>query len=188
MNLPNRITLGRLGFTAACFALLESVRDPVTPPPVIVWWAFGLFLFATATDFVDGWVARRFGQVTALGRILDPFCDKVLICGALVCLLRFPAASVHLSSWMVVVVVSREFLVTAVRGLAEKEGMAFPADQLGKAKMLIQSVTAAALMADVAGATWTQPIAAVGVWVTVVVTAISGANYLVKARKVLRED
>lgn len=186
MNLPNTITLGRLLLTAACFVLLELVADVTAPSAVMVWWSFAIFVVAAATDFVDGWVARRFGQVTAFGRIADPFVDKILICGVLISLLRFPAATEILTTWMVVVIVAREFLVTAVRGLAESSGIEFPADRIGKIKMIAQCVTAGALLTLVAGTRIWHPVAAIGIWVTLVLTVWSGGHYVWKARALLK--
>lgn len=186
MNLANAITLGRLVLTAACFVLLELVADVTRPDGVLVWWAFVVFVVAAATDFVDGWIARRLGQVTPFGRVADPFVDKILICGVLIGLLRFPAATSYLAHWMVVVIVAREFLVTAIRGLAESSGIAFPADRIGKIKMVAQSCTAGALLTLCAGTTIWAPVAAVGIWVTLVLTVWSGAHYCWKARALLR--
>lgn len=186
MNLPNAITLSRLVLTAACFVLLELIPDVADPSAVMAWWAFAIFVVSAATDFVDGWVARRFGQVTAFGRVADPFVDKILICGALICLLRFPVATGYLATWMVVVIVAREFLVTAIRGLAESSGIAFPADRIGKIKMIAQCVTVAALLTLVAGTRFWETVAAWGIWVTLALTVWSGAHYVWKARGLLR--
>jgi CDP-diacylglycerol--glycerol-3-phosphate 3-phosphatidyltransferase len=184
VNLPNLITLSRLAVTAASLVCLESV-DPEQPAPAIVWWAFALFVLAAATDFVDGWLARKWNMVTPFGRVADPFADKVLIAGVLIVLLRFDAATEVLTGWYVVVVVAREFLVTAVRGLVEASGRAFPADRLGKWKMVAQCVTAAALLTMVAGVAFWRPVAIAGFWISLVLTVLSGANYVWKARDVL---
>lgn len=187
MNLPNAITLGRLALTVACVALLESSgATPRDDGALPLWIAFCVFIVAAATDFLDGWLARRSGQVTAFGRVADPFVDKVLVCGVLIALLRFPSAVELLATWMVALIVAREFLVTAVRGLAESQGTPFPADRLGKVKMVVQSFTAAALMTVAGGCGFWRPIAAIGIWLTLALTLWSGANYLWKARHLLR--
>jgi CDP-diacylglycerol--glycerol-3-phosphate 3-phosphatidyltransferase len=186
VNLPNTITLGRLVSTAACIVLLETVADPVNADPTLIWWALAIFVISAATDFVDGWLARRFGQVTAFGRVADPFVDKILICGVLISLLRFPAATQYLTNWMVSVIVAREFLVTAVRGLAEAAGLAFGADWIGKLKMVAQCVTAGALLTLVAGSTMWAWLANAGVWISLVLTIWSGVHYVWKARALLR--
>ena len=185
MNLPNSITMGRLLITSGTFVCLELVSDPSEPEAPLVWLAFGLFLVAAISDILDGYFARRYGMVTAFGRVADPFADKVLICGTLVILLEFPATGDLLPSWIVVIVIAREFLVTAVRGLVEAAGIPFPADRLGKYKMIVQCVTASALLTMVAGATTFRAVAEWGVWVTLLLTVVSGAGYVYKARAIL---
>ncbi|MHC4514926.1 MAG: CDP-alcohol phosphatidyltransferase family protein, partial [Planctomycetota bacterium] len=121
MNVANSITVSRLFVTVAVFVCLEVMRDAQNPDPLLSWLAFALFLFAAVTDAVDGYVARHYDQATRLGRMIDPFADKILICGTLVCCLRFPAATDGpwlLQTWMVLVIVCRELLVTTVRGVA----------------------------------------------------------------------
>lgn len=184
MNLPNAITISRLVVTGFCFLCLEMV-EPAAPEPGLVWWAFGLFVLAAATDYVDGWLARRRGEVTVFGRVVDPFADKVLICGVLVILLKFPAAIAVMDTWFVVVILAREFLVQTVRSVAESQGIAFPAERLGKYKMVAQCVTASALLTLVAGTDRFYWVAVAGVWVTLVLTVASGGQYLYRARGLL---
>ncbi len=184
MNLPNLITVSRLAVTAAVFVLLECIRTPQDPDPVLAWWAFSLFLLAACTDFLDGYLARKWGMVTAFGRVADPFADKVLTTGSLVVLLRFPAATEILTTWFVVVILAREFLVTAIRGMVEASGQPFPADRLGKYKMVAQCWTSAALMTMVAGTDIWVWAAIGGYWVSLVLTVVSGLNYVWKARHV----
>lgn len=185
MNLPNLITLSRLVLTAACFLCLELIAEPAAPDATLVWWAFALFIVAAATDFVDGWVARRYGKVTALGRVADPFADKVLVCGVLVILLKFPAAIHVMDAWVVVVILAREFLVTTIRGLSESMGIPFPAERLGKYKMVAQCVTASALLTLVAGIDVFGWVAVVGLWVTLFLTIASAIQYVYRARRIL---
>ncbi len=184
MNLPNLITLGRLVVTTACFVLLALLGK--APPPSAVWWVFGLFLFAAITDFVDGWLARRWQQVTQFGRIADPFADKILVCGTLIMLVEYPVTADILPSWIVVVVVAREFLVTTLRSAAEAAGHPFPADRLGKWKMIAQCVAASALLTVLAGSEFFARTAVIAVWVSLVLTVISGLNYVIKAARLLR--
>lgn len=185
VNLPNSITLARLLITVGTFVCLELIADPSAPNATLAWVAFALFLVAAVTDILDGYFARRYGMITAFGRIADPFADKVLICGTLVILLKFPVARELLPAWLVVVILAREFLVTAVRGLVEGSGEAFPADRFGKYKMLVQCATAAALITLVAGAELFREVARWGVWVTLVLTVGSGVGYVYKARRFL---
>lgn len=187
MNVPNLITVSRLAITGGVFVCLEAVADPQRPAPAPVWTAFVLFLVAAFTDFLDGYLARKWGMVTAFGRVADPFADKVLISGSLVTLLQFPAATAghHLTTWYVVIVIAREFLVTAIRGVVEASGRPFPADQLGKWKMVTQCWTVGALLTMVAGTGTFEWAAVLGFWVSLVLTVVSGLNYVWKARDIL---
>lgn len=198
MNLPNTITLLRLLLTAGVFVCLElhaakwphgqHVRYATVVPDwdgSLAWIAFVFFLIAAFTDFLDGYLARKWNLVTAFGRVADPFADKVLIAGTLVTLLQFTYATLVLTTWYVVVVIAREFLVTAIRGVVEASGKPFPADQLGKWKMVSQCWTVGALLTMVAGSETFVWAAQWGFWVSLVLTVVSGANYVWKARSIL---
>ena len=187
LNWPNLITLSRLGVTAVCFGCLE-LAEPAAPDAVWIWVAFGLFIFAAATDFVDGWLARRLGQVTAFGRIADPFADKILVCGVLVMLLRFPSAQAYVPTWFVTLILAREFLVTTIRGWAESQGHAFPAEKLGKYKMVIQCVFASAVMTAVAGSALWLWVVEIAFWLTLALTVVSGVQYVMRAAALANGD
>ena len=191
MNVPNLITTARLVFTVLVFVCLEMAArgdaSAVSPDRLVVWIAFALFLIAAITDFLDGYLARKWQMVTAFGRVADPFADKVLIAGSLVTLLQFPDATRVLTTWYVVIVIAREFLVTAIRGVVEASGKPFPADRLGKYKMVAQCWTVAALLTLVAGTDFWLWAAQWGFWVSLALTVVSGINYVWKARVILFE-
>lgn len=200
MNIPNLITVSRLVITAGVFVCLELSHnrhhmigwhgsDPIPPDAYmhtwIVWIAFVLFLIAAFTDFLDGYLARKWNLVTAFGRVADPFADKVLVVGSLVTLLQFPAATTVLTAWYVVIVIAREFLVTAIRGVVEASGRPFPADKLGKWKMVSQCVLVGTLMTYVAGTDYWGWLGVPIFWISLLLTVVSGLNYVWKARDVL---
>ena len=187
MNLPNLITVSRLVLTAAVFVCLEWIADPLHPEPALVWIAFVLFLIAAFTDFLDGYLARKWQMVTAFGRVADPFADKVLIGGSFITLLQFPAVTTThaITTWYVVIVIAREFLVTSIRDVVEASGKPFPADRLGKWKMVTQCWTVGALMTMVAGTDIWVWAATLGFWVSLTLTVVSGLNYVWKAREIL---
>ena len=185
VNIPNLITTARLIITALVFVCLEFAISAGAVDQQLVWIAFWLFLAAAITDFLDGYLARRWQMVTAFGRIADPFADKVLIAGSLITLLQFSEATSVLTTWYVVIVVAREFLVTAIRGFVEASGQPFPADRLGKYKMVSQCWLVGALLTMVAGSDMLVWAAEWGFWVSLVLTAVSGLNYVWKARKIL---
>jgi CDP-diacylglycerol--glycerol-3-phosphate 3-phosphatidyltransferase len=150
MNLPNRLTLGRLIVAVALFVVLEMIRQAslgddngVLKPwlGTLAYIGFVLFLIAAFTDFLDGYLARRRKITSDFGRIADPFADKVLICGSLV-FLSATGDNIEgiIPPWVVVIILAREFLVTGLRGYMESRGMSFGAKASGKIKMFLQSV------------------------------------------------
>ncbi|MBU0717770.1 MAG: CDP-alcohol phosphatidyltransferase family protein, partial [Planctomycetes bacterium] len=130
MNLPNRITLGRLALAIVFFVLISQYSQ-LSPEPWKLDVAIVIFIIAAITDILDGYIARKRGLETALGRVLDPLADKVLVCGAFI-LFSGPAFVdgtghnvTEVAGWMVVVIVGRELLVTGLRGFNEARGRAF---------------------------------------------------------------
>lgn len=189
MNIPNTITMIRLVMTVIVFLCLElhAGAGPEQASMTLPWIAFVLFLVAAITDFLDGYLARKWNMVTAFGRIADPFADKILIAGTMISLLQVPVAATVLTHWYVVIMIAREFLVTAIRGYVESTGQAFGADRLGKWKMVSQCWTVGALLAMVAGNMWFEWAAVWGFWVSLVLTVVSGLNYCIKARELILE-
>jgi CDP-diacylglycerol--glycerol-3-phosphate 3-phosphatidyltransferase len=192
-NLPNQLTSLRLLLSVVLFALMAWEH---------YWSSFVLFVIAAGTDWLDGYYARKYGQVTTLGRILDPFADKVIICGTFIFLTVAPGMLKEwwgLKAWMVVVIVGRELLVTALRSFIEERGSDFSAKMSGKLKMVLQCVAAGACfvyLADVAhaGATSTAPAAwiwwsmVLSVWSAVLLTVYSGVVYVWFAVKLLHQE
>jgi CDP-diacylglycerol---glycerol-3-phosphate 3-phosphatidyltransferase len=185
MNIPNMITMIRLFMTALVFVCLGIASRSEPVDVTVVWVAFWLFIIAAATDFLDGYLARKWNLVTAFGRIADPFADKILITGTLIMLLQFSAATTVLTHWYVVVVIAREFLVTAIRGVVEASGSAFGADQLGKWKMVAQCWAVGAFLLLIVGVEWVDWIAVASYWASLTLTVVSGLNYVVKARHII---
>lgn len=186
LNVPNAITFARLLLSFVLFALIQSNR---------AWlWATGLFVFAVATDVLDGYIARRYQLITQLGRILDPFVDKFITSGTFLFLLPHPQSGV--TPWMVVIVLGREMLVTSLRGFLETQGADFSASASGKLKMFLQcaAATASLLSMEPACAAWSVaglgfPLARdVLLWLMVAVTVWSGVDYVRRAMQILREN
>ena len=177
-NVPNAITSLR-------FVLAIGVMAAI--PLGYFWWALVLFSIAAATDWMDGYWARKYGQVTKLGRIFDPFVDKIIICGSFIALVEMADSPV--ASWMATVVVARELLVTSLRGIIEGGGGDFSANQLGKWKMVFQcAAVIAVLLTRVApGQAWIPPTAVALLWIAIVLTVISGWVYVVAATKAMSE-
>src|SRR5437588_4948366 len=127
-NVPNQLTGARLVLAVILFGLIV----------LEAWmWCVVVFALAAVTDWLDGYLARKQGLSSALGRIFDPLVDKVLICGAYIFLLEF-SAQTGLTPWMVTVVVARELIINGLRTFLESRGVHFGADWLGKIKMGLQ--------------------------------------------------
>ncbi len=184
-NVPNQISAARLLMSFVLFALI---------PLKFYWLSLALFVLAAGTDWVDGWYARKYHQVTQLGRILDPFCDKILICGAYILLAVEMEPQFQwyakIAGWMAVVVVGRELLVTVLRSLIEGAGGDFSAKMAGKLKMWFQCIAVGACLValamkqaapDAAIATWLHWTVIVSVWLSIASTLHSGYLYVLGA-------
>ena len=183
VNLPNVLTASRFVLAMVLFVLIawqESI-------PGVWLWCLVVFAVAAVTDYFDGYYARKLGLTSTLGRNLDPLVDKVLVCGAFTFLLVVKDSG--LEAWMVVVVVARELIITSLRGFLESQGVRFGADWLGKIKMWLQC---AALIAIFIAQGWPNEFyhaASVGlIYGMVVVTALSGAQYLWKGTLLLKSE
>lgn len=166
MNLPNLLTLLRLGLVPFVVFFLESPGHNLA--------ALICFLIASATDWVDGYLARRFNQITPLGSLLDPLADKVLVTAALLGLVHQGLVP----AWSVTVVLTREFLITGLRTAAINAGIVLSASMSGKIKTVVQ-MGAIALML-VGFVAWGQ-----GVWWgAIAVTIYSGVEYLWQTRRI----
>ena len=193
-NLPNQLTSLRLLLSVVLFYLIASEHYIAS---------FVMFVIAAGTDWLDGYFARKYNQITTLGRILDPFADKVIICGTFI----FLAATkgMHddwrmLQPWMVVVIVGRELLVTALRSFLEERGSDFSANLSGKLKMLLQCVAAGSALiylhytqaaagdSALTAPAWVYWVTVASIWSAVLLTVYSGAVYVWIAWRILRSD
>lgn len=191
---PNRITAIRFVGSLVLFLILTlwGERDPTRSQGYLLI-AFWLFISIAATDFLDGYLARRYNVVTAFGRIADPFVDKVMVIGTMVFLAVLPWSREWFPAWMVVTVVAREFLVTGIRGYVESLGLQFPADWFGKIKLVIQCVAIGTVL-GIFAFDWSEPsrnflgvAAHVFVWITLLTTVGSGTSYVLKTKRILAQ-
>ena len=203
-QIPNQLTLLRLVLAAVFFVVLNQYRYPVAPAWLLLL-AIAIFILAAVTDALDGYLARRWQVESTFGRIMDPFCDKVLVIGAFIYLAgpRFVIApgpeDVHVTMvsgvypWMVAIILARELLVTSVRGELESKGVEFAASLSGKLKMILQSVAIPVVLLIV----WLDPrqhepwlawVRDVLVYATVFVTLISGLPYIQRAAAALKAE
>ena len=196
MNLPNRITLGRLAIALIFFAFFKVAALNNAPE----WWkpavAGALFVLAAATDALDGYYARKLGLQTDFGRIADPVVDKIIGSGGFIFLAASEWSREVVPTWVVVLIISREFMVTSLRGFIETRGIAFPAKWDGKLKMILQCVAIPAVFLwHTVDLGWPGErmlgqasywFAWIMIWMTFVLTMVSGARYVFAAADVLR--
>jgi CDP-diacylglycerol---glycerol-3-phosphate 3-phosphatidyltransferase len=175
MTLPDQLTVGR-ALSVPIVVVLFAWDFPNNEA-----WATAVFLVAMATDQVDGWLARRRNETSALGSLLDPIADKILVLAVLVMLIEEGVAP----AWMVAAIIAREFLVSGLRLAAIERGIVMPARDLGKLKTWAQSVAAAVGGLAAAGA-WSDDIAWWALLVAVLLTWVSGLDYARIAPRVLR--
>ena len=186
-NLANRVTLLRLVIALVSFGVLLVLQEgwvAIENRRFIAWIGIVFFVAATASDALDGYLARRDNSVTAFGRIADPFVDKAIVCGSLIFLQSIEESAVFLRPWMVSVIIVREFLVNGIRGYMESVGISFAAEMPGKIKMVIQSVSIGFLMGLIAikpNPSWLIAGNHLLIWGTMFLTVYSGTLYVVKA-------
>ncbi len=169
-NVPNSLSGLRLLLSFFVFYLIEVAA---------YWPAMICFIIAASTDWIDGWWARKFNQKTKLGRILDPFVDKIIICGAMIALGGVPESP--LRPWMATLVVGRELLVTSLRSMVEGRGGDFSAKQLGKWKMVFQCVSVVMALVWVATpdlTNWFRIATYITIYATILITIVSGIEYI----------
>jgi CDP-diacylglycerol--glycerol-3-phosphate 3-phosphatidyltransferase len=197
-HIPNLLTLLRLVLAAAFFVILEQFRAGEAGGTGVLSAAAVVFVVAAVTDAVDGHLARRWQVESTFGRIMDPLADKVLVLGAFVYLAGprfFDPAVGQISGvypWMVVVILTRELLVTAIRGQIEALGVKFGAVRAGKLKMIFQTIVVPAVLllaalADLTETSWATITRDVLVWATVAATIASGVPYVTNAARALKE-
>jgi CDP-diacylglycerol---glycerol-3-phosphate 3-phosphatidyltransferase len=182
MNLPNSLTLTRIFLVPLLVVVLLTKfegRQVLGVPKEIV----GAIIFAIAslTDWADGYLARRRKQITPLGQVIDPLADKLLTSAALISLVQMDLAQ----SWMVAVIIGREFAVTTIRSLAYARGVAMPASPLGKIKMVAQVIAILALILAHDGRRELYLIGQGALWVVVIAALVSGADYFRRFNLVL---
>ncbi len=189
MNLPNKLTVSRLGLTAA-FLVAVFVAFPFSD-------TLALFLFSAAslTDYFDGEIARRDHLITDFGTLMDPLADKILTCSAFIAFVGRD----QMPAWMAVIIVARELAITGLRLLAASKQVVLAAERYGKHKTISQIVSILAIL--VLGSypewgSWAKPVFAwwvptfteISKWVTVALTLISGAFYLSRNRSLFLQD
>ncbi|RSL33230.1 CDP-diacylglycerol--glycerol-3-phosphate 3-phosphatidyltransferase [Salibacterium salarium] len=191
MNLPNKITIARI------------LLIPIFMVLMLVPFSFGswnvngnslpyahlaggiLFILAAATDWLDGYIARKYKLVSNFGKFLDPLADKLLVTAALLSLIEIAV----LPAWMAIVILSREFAVTGMRLVAASDGQVIAASGLAKWKTVFQMAALAVLLFhNVPFEAWNVPLGMIFMWIAVFLTIISGIDYFVKNKHIFRHS
>jgi len=185
VNLPNYITLSRILAVPLLIWILSSSRFAAGVHGERELLASAVFIAASITDGLDGWLARKRGQITTLGMLLDPLADKLLIAASFVTLVQFNPHIVP--AWMAVVIIGREFLVSGLRSIAASEGFTIEASDWGKSKMVVQIVSVVAAILNHRWLEWTigsfvfpvDLIARMAVWFMVLISLAGAVDYFV---------
>jgi CDP-diacylglycerol--glycerol-3-phosphate 3-phosphatidyltransferase len=187
VNLPNYITLSRIAAIPLIIWILTTPYFSAKNDTLRVVLASGLFILASITDGLDGYLARRRGQITTMGMLLDPLADKLMIAACFVTLVHLIPDIV--SVWAVVLIIGREFLISGLRSIAASEGFTIEASELGKLKMVIQIVSVVAAILAIRWDIWTfnfgsfsfvldvDLVARMAIWFMVAVSVISAVDY-----------
>lgn len=177
MNLPNKLTLGRI-FAIPVFIVVLLMGYRVA--------AVVIFILAAFTDMLDGKIARKYNLVTNFGKLMDPLADKLLTMSAFVCLVELG----DIAAWMVIVILGREFIITGMRQVAAAEGIVIAAAWSGKIKTVLQMVAIPLLLLQ----NWPCsvyfndfPLDQIVLWAALVMTVVSGTEYIVKNREVFSQ-
>ena len=194
MTTASKITLIRIGFIPAFMALMY-----VSGPELNIWMlaSLGVFILASVTDYIDGYIARKYHLVTNFGKFMDPLADKLLVSAALICL----TALGFIPAWMTIVIISREFIISGFRLIAAERGIVIAAGWLGKWKTAVTMVMLAMMLLGVNSIGFPfDPTVTMGVygvymliteillWISVVLTVVSLVDYLVKNKNVMKDE
>ena len=176
MNLPNKLTMFRVVLIPffIVFLLVPTI-------PAGKWIALAIFIVASLTDLLDGKIARKYNLVTNFGKFMDPLADKLLVCSALICLIELQ----RIPSWMVVLIIAREFTISGFRLIAADNGVVIAASYFGKFKTTFQMIAVCLLIADIEAL---QSVTLIILWIAVILTVVSRVDYLVKNKDVMKEE
>jgi CDP-diacylglycerol--glycerol-3-phosphate 3-phosphatidyltransferase len=186
VNLPNYITLSRIAAIPLIIWVLTTSYFSSHDETLRVLLASGIFILASITDGLDGYLARKRGQITTMGMLLDPLADKLMIAAAFITLVQLIPSIV--SVWVAVIIVGREFLISGLRSIAASEGFTIQASELGKLKMVVQIISVVSTILALRWDYWPlfngmvlpiRMIAIFAIWFMVAVSIISAVDYFV---------
>ena len=177
MNLPNKLTVLRVILVPffVLFLLGADYMGPFSPYIALI-----IFIVASLTDMLDGKIARKYNLVTNFGKFMDPLADKLLVCSALICMIELR----ELPAWMVIIIISREFIISGFRLVASDNGVVIAASYWGKFKTTFQMIGVVLLIFNIPAL---STLTTIIVWIALALTVISLVDYIVKNAGVLTE-
>ena len=188
MNLPNKLTVFRVILIVPFVVLLlggfqqwgwfTTLFSGILPYTDYI--AVGIFIVASLTDLLDGKIARKYNLVTDFGKFMDPLADKLLVCSAMICLIEMG----RLSAWIVIVIISREFIISGFRLIAAEQGIVIAASYWGKFKTTFQMIAVILMIVDLPVL---HILTVACTWIALVLTVVSLVDYIAKNHKVLTE-
>lgn len=179
MNLPNKLTILRVVMIPFfVFFMLAPYFEGYGN-----YIAVAIFIVASFTDFLDGYLARRDNLVTNFGKFMDPLADKLLVCAALICLVE----TGQLASWIVIIIISREFIISGFRLIASDNGVVIAASYWGKFKTVFQMIMVIMLIINIAHPIY-QLVATIVTYIALILTVVSLVDYVVKNKDVLKDQ
>ena len=179
MNLPNKLTIMRVILIPFFVFFLLSPYFPAYGNYIAV----AIFIVASLTDMLDGKIARKYNLVTNFGKFMDPLADKLLVCSAMICLIELD----RLAAWIVIVIISREFIISGFRLIAADNGVVIAASYWGKFKTASQMVTVILLVLNIQNTVFTV-LGTVFIYISLVLTVVSLIDYIAKNKEVLKDQ
>ena len=175
MNLANKLTMLRILMIPVFIAVLVYSKDRDI---VYRYIALGIFIIASATDALDGYVARRYNMITDFGKLMDPLADKILVSSALIILIELG----NISSWVVSIVIAREFIISGIRLIATEKNIIIAASPLGKLKTVSQMLSVILMLLSIKAISL---ITDLSVWLMCILSVVSLLDYIIKNKKCL---
>ncbi len=178
MNLPNKLTVARVILIP--FFVFFLLFDPSNT--TFKWVALAIFIIASLTDMLDGKIARKYNLITDFGKFMDPLADKLLVCSAMICLIELG----RIPSWIVVIIIAREFTISGFRLIAADNGKVIAASYWGKFKTTFQMIMVILMIANLGDILpWIDIVTQVIMWIALALTIISLIDYLIKNKDVM---
>ena len=177
MNLPNKLTLFRVVLVP--FFVASLLNQHVNEYFNII--ALVIFIVASLTDLLDGKIARKYNLVTNFGKFMDPLADKLLVCSAIICLIELE----RIPSWIVVIIIAREFVISGFRLIASDNGVVIAASMWGKYKTTFQMIMVILMIVNLPQL---QLVTDIVMWIATILTVVSLIDYLVKNKQVIGRD